>query len=282
MKTKLNFSYLKTFLLLILLLCVKINAQVVYDTLYLFPDTTNFNDEGITVVEEVLNLAVKLSADSSWDSYEIEKLLIMQPNNIDTNAFDYFNISTGEQPEENMLDTIMIFFESTFPNEREILIDPPVKINNSNWFYISGGGLMTLAISDWYNEAIPNEYMYWYLTGKWIEYVPTYFYLKVVVKKDITGVEETPYNPTNFKLEQNYPNPFNPTTNIQFSIPKQNFVTLKVYDVLGREVATLVNEEKSTGSYNVSFDASSLSSGVYIYKIQAGNFINSKKMVLLK
>lgn len=282
MKTKLNFSYLKTFLLLILLLCVKINAQVVYDTLYLFPDTTTFNDEAITVVEDITNLAVKFSADSGWDSYEIEKLLIIQPHNIDTIGFSYLFFSIGEKPEETILDTIKLSLVSTYPNEREVLIDPPVKISNSNWFYISGSGLMSFSISNWYDEAIPGEYAFWYFSWEWNEYVPTYFYLKVVVKKDITGVEETPYNPTNFNLEQNYPNPFNPTTNIQFSIPKQNFVTLKVYDVLGREVATLVNEEKSTGFYNVSFDASSLSSGVYIYKIQAGNFINSKKMVLLK
>ena len=101
--------------------------------------------------------------------------------------------------------------------------------------------------------------------------------------KNLTNIEDCKENvPNNFKLNQNYPNPFNPTTIIQFSISQQSFVTLKVYDVLGREVAALVNEEKETGSYNVSFDASSFSSGVYIYKIQAGNFINSKKMVLLK
>ncbi len=89
-------------------------------------------------------------------------------------------------------------------------------------------------------------------------------------------------NNFNFSLVQNYPNPFNPTTKIEYSIPHQSFVILKVYDILGREVVTLVNEEKAAGNYNVAFDGSALSSGVYFYKIQTGNFVEVKKMILLK
>lgn len=85
-----------------------------------------------------------------------------------------------------------------------------------------------------------------------------------------------------FSLGQNYPNPFNPSTKIKYQLPKDGFVTLKVYDILGNEVATLVNEEKIAGKYEANFNASSLASGVYIYKIQAGDFVNSKKMILLK
>ena len=85
-----------------------------------------------------------------------------------------------------------------------------------------------------------------------------------------------------YRLFQNYPNPFNPSTKIEYSIPQRSFVLLKVYDVLGSEVITLVNEEKSVGSYEVGFDASSLPSGVYFYKLQAGAFIETKKMVLMK
>jgi hypothetical protein len=83
-------------------------------------------------------------------------------------------------------------------------------------------------------------------------------------------------------LSQNYPNPFNPSTTINFQIPKEGYVTLKVYDILGREVATLVNENKTAGYYNVTFDASKLSSGVYIYKITANSFIQLKKMLMIK
>ena len=87
---------------------------------------------------------------------------------------------------------------------------------------------------------------------------------------------------TEYNLEQNYPNPFNPSTTIKIQLPQDGFVTLKVYDILGNEVTTLINEEKAKGRYEVNFNASSLASGVYIYKIQAGTFMNSKKMLLIK
>lgn len=87
---------------------------------------------------------------------------------------------------------------------------------------------------------------------------------------------------TEYSLEQNFPNPFNPSTKIKFQIPKDGFVSLKVYDILGNEITTLVNEEKSRGRYEVNFNGSSLANGAYIYKIQSGDFISSKKMILLK
>ena len=85
-----------------------------------------------------------------------------------------------------------------------------------------------------------------------------------------------------YPLGQNYPNPFNPVTSIQYAIGSQQFVSLKVYDILGNEVATLVNEEKPAGKYKVSFDASSLSSGTYFFRIKTGSFIETRKMVLLR
>ncbi len=88
--------------------------------------------------------------------------------------------------------------------------------------------------------------------------------------------------PTSFSLFQNYPNPFNPSTNIKFVIPKSSFVNLKVYDILGREIVTLVNEEKTAGNYKVTFDAKNLASGIYFYRLKAGNYISVKKMILLK
>jgi len=98
------------------------------------------------------------------------------------------------------------------------------------------------------------------------------------------GVEDNKLNviPTEFSISQNYPNPFNPTTTIAYSLPKNNFVALKIYDLLGREVATLVNEEKPAGNYEVDFNAANLSSGVYFYRISAGNFVETKKMILLR
>ncbi len=99
----------------------------------------------------------------------------------------------------------------------------------------------------------------------------------------ITGIQNTNSEiPVSYNLSQNYPNPFNPTTNIKFSIPSTELVKLVVFDVLGREVATLVNEVKNAGNYTADFDASHLSSGVYFYRLESGNFIQTKKMLLVK
>jgi hypothetical protein len=88
--------------------------------------------------------------------------------------------------------------------------------------------------------------------------------------------------PTKLKLYQNYPNPFNPSTLINYHIPEAGFVTLKVYDVIGKEVANLVSENKGQGSYGVTFDASNLPSGIYVYQLKVNSFIETKKMVLMK
>ena len=99
----------------------------------------------------------------------------------------------------------------------------------------------------------------------------------------VTSVKDKSNNtPSYYSLYQNYPNPFNPTTKIEYSIPQTSFVTLKVYDILGREIATLVNEEKPAGNYSIQFIAENLSSGIYFYKLQAGKYNSVKKMILIK
>ncbi len=97
-----------------------------------------------------------------------------------------------------------------------------------------------------------------------------------------TDVEKLDGIPTSFQLSQNYPNPFNPETSISFSIPNSSLVSIKVYDVTGKEVAALLNEYRNAGNYKLNFNASKLASGVYIYKLDAGNFSASKKMILMK
>jgi hypothetical protein len=101
----------------------------------------------------------------------------------------------------------------------------------------------------------------------------------------VTGVgSESENMPGIYSLSQNYPNPFNPSTTIQFTIPVGTYgrTSLRVYDVLGREVATLVNEVKQPGTYSVTWDASGIASGVYFYRLHAGEFSSMKKMLLLK
>ena len=113
---------------------------------------------------------------------------------------------------------------------------------------------------------------------KQIDFAGNFEYSKIIS----VGTENILSQPTEFRLEQNYPNPFNPTTSIEYSVPNNEYVTLKVYDILGNEVSELVNEQKSAGNYSVNFNASNLTGGVYIYKIQAGSFNQVRKMILIK
>jgi hypothetical protein len=99
---------------------------------------------------------------------------------------------------------------------------------------------------------------------------------------DIKEIIKTESLPNEFKLNQNFPNPFNPTTNISFTIPKENFTELKVYNLIGEEISTLVSADLKPGSYHFSWNASSLSSGIYFYKLRSGNFTELKKAILLK
>jgi poly(3-hydroxybutyrate) depolymerase len=98
----------------------------------------------------------------------------------------------------------------------------------------------------------------------------------------VSGVETTPTIPTVFNLEQNYPNPFNPSTTIRYDIPARSHVVLTIYNILGQSVAELVNTEKNAGRYETRFDASALASGVYLYRLQAGSNVQTRKLMLLK
>ena len=109
--------------------------------------------------------------------------------------------------------------------------------------------------------------------GAIIKYIPPVINF---VKEIEEGISKS------FSLFQNYPNPFNPSTTISYSIPADGHVTLKVYDVLGSEVASLVDEQKHSGTFDVHFDANALSSGVYYYQLKAGEFTTTKKLVLMK
>ncbi|MBL7075453.1 T9SS type A sorting domain-containing protein [candidate division KSB1 bacterium] len=103
-----------------------------------------------------------------------------------------------------------------------------------------------------------------------------------LIKLKGNGVMVEKDQPKAYSLLQNYPNPFNPTTTIKYSLPKESKVTLKIFNILGGEVATLVNEHQPAGYHQISWDASGYSSGIYFYQIQAGEFQKVRKMVLLK
>lgn len=143
--------------------------------------------------------------------------------------------------------------------------------------------LMTASI-----EKLPLGDLNWFPSAKAIWQVNqakimNYILAENESQMNLTGVKKEDSNlPEAYKLSQNYPNPFNPTTIIQYSIQKQGLVTLKVYNMLGEEVATLVNQNQNAGNYSVNFNASQLASGVYMYRIDSGNFTATKKLILLK
>jgi hypothetical protein len=105
---------------------------------------------------------------------------------------------------------------------------------------------------------------------------------KVTASGIVVGVEFLNEIPKEFSLQQNYPNPFNPTTTIKFGLPKTTQVKLEVYNILGERVSELINQELNAGTYELRFDASKLSSGIYIYRLMAGDYTSVKKLMLLK
>ena len=137
---------------------------------------------------------------------------------------------------------------------------------------------------DWFNCSPAHTQA---LNGNLKAYAAWYLWASLAGWDGITKVEDDEIVINNFKLSQNYPNPFNPSTSMQYAIGSKQFVTLKVYNILGNEIATLVNEEKPAGSYEVTFDAGAnrrfaLTSGIYFYTLKAGSFTETKKMLLIK
>jgi len=138
---------------------------------------------------------------------------------------------------------------------------------------------------DWYNCSAAHSKP---LNGNRKAYAAWWLWASLAGWNGIAGIETNNQISKTFELYQNYPNPFNPSTRIQYAISSpangtgKQFVTIKIYDVIGNEINTIVNEEKPAGTHEVSFNAGSLSNGVYFYKLTAGNFVQTRKMILLK
>jgi len=127
------------------------------------------------------------------------------------------------------------------------------------------------------NNNLTEELWQWWDVSAWVNGDKhTYSYIP------ITGIEQLTDGINTYSLSNNYPNPFNPTTKISYTIPERSYVSLKIFNLLGSEVAELVKGEVEAGSYIIEFNASTLPSGIYFYRIQAENFVETKKMVLMK
>lgn len=147
----------------------------------------------------------------------------------------------------------------------------------TSWVNFSGGALLSsYIVRALAFKTSPDSTLYAGVAGTTGMGVYEYSFIPVGISGNNGQI------PKEFALYQNYPNPFNPVTNIQFDIPKESFVSLKVFDISGKEVKTLVYENRQAGTFYISFDASSLASGVYFYKLNAGDFTKTVKMVLVK
>jgi hypothetical protein len=234
--------------------------------------------------EETLYLRMKDNTiNTDMDIYQVRNIngVYSAPERLNENInSSYMDLGAFIDPEENY-----IIFSSARPGgygstdlyissketdgswKAAINMGEPINTNASESSpFVSADGLYLFFNSDRIQQYNSNPY--------WVD--------AQVIYNLITDVEDEDSNPVDFYLSQNYPNPFNPNTTINFFIPKIEFVSLKIYDVLGTEITTLFNEEKSAGSYEVKFDATGLPSGVYFYLLKAGSFVETKKMVLLK
>lgn len=147
----------------------------------------------------------------------------------------------------------------------------PVEFANLN--LLAGGYFTPTTYRGAFNPALPLNQQW---TAGWTNFDPQNANYTTSVKEVGSTL------PSDFALDQNYPNPFNPTTNVRFNVPKNSFVTLKVYNMLGQEVATLVNKELNAGTFEADFNAANLASGSYVYRLTADGFVQSRKMILMK
>ncbi len=194
----------------------------------------------------------------------------MEPNHYCGAEMFYNDVQGGWDPDsgEGNIDFDPMFADTLF--------------NLSNSSYCVGNGIVSVDINgltyncpstDFYDDVRSNPIDLYVDIGA----------IESPYPRNIVGVKDNSIElPVNYSLQQNYPNPFNPTTTIKYSIPKLSFVTIKIYDVLGSEVAALVNEEKAVGTYELSWNAANLPSGVYFYRLQSGNFMQTRKMILLR
>jgi predicted GH43/DUF377 family glycosyl hydrolase len=247
-----------------------------------------FSDNGITWQRDTVNNPVlEVGSPGSWDDYAATAPFV---HRIDSTYYMWY---TGIKTDGNRSGGLAYSYDGIYwtkyddPTTTSALYaesDPVLKLSPGQWdgsrvesgSVLIFGDTLHMWYDGWLSPAPPNQIQIGHAT------MPLDTLLKYVPPP--VGIRDynNSYISNGYFLSQNYPNPFNPTTNIEFSIPKSEFVTLKIYNILGEEVVTLVSEKLTAGTYKYDWDASSLASGVYLYRIQAGDYITSKKMVLLR
>ncbi len=195
-------------------------------------------------------------------------------------GLDYVLISYYEDDCNNLQPNWQQVFDTLhvlFPNSKIGIGECGTSNSSSKTSYINRYYRMNIT-----TPKYVGGYFWWYYKQDCVPYTNPLWSIMNSAFGVFTGVGTNNEVPTEAYLSNNYPNPFNPSTRIEYAIPKNSFVTLKIYDNLGREISTLVNEMKSAGKYSIDFNANNLAAGVYFYKITSDNFTNVKKMILVK
>jgi len=251
------------------------------DTLYYLPDSATFLSQ-YSIALEVFNTHTRFEPPVGWDYYKIKEIdfLFSQMVIGDTLSEvgfykDTLNTLVYSEPIGIALDTIDVY-----PNWYKIIL-------SENSPTISGIIEVPAYVIDLFSLCITDQT---FASGHTIGFFDSSqswgttsdYPIKLIIERDLTGIGEENSTINDYALYQNYPNPFNPATTIEFYLPHSSFVTLKVFDSIGKEVASLINESKSIGHHKIQFDASNLSSGIYFYELKANDFVSTKKLLLVK
>ena len=239
------------------------NGTVSWNFLYTAPDSVLTD-----TIYSVAN-SVNGNGNPAFDQWNFgDNFIVRVVNNIVPVELSNFSVTPSSNNVQISWTTLTETNNSGFEIERKTETTDWIKIT-----FVAGYGTSSEVHSYTFNDYNLSSDRYYYRL-KQIDYDGSINY------SDVVFIEISV--PSEFALDQNYPNPFNPTTKIGFHIAESEFVTLKVYDLLGNELATLVKENKPAGEYEVEFSAIGLTSGIYIYKLETRNVIQTKKMILLK
>ena len=264
---------------------LKILAFVAVYTIALSAQTIiNFDDQGWTN-NQILS-----------SEFVIDNFTYSSSQNFYTNYGNNFNVNTNS-----------LYYVFQKPDSDKIIIKTPdnslVKFNSVDVYQVSETSTDSLIIEGW-KDSVKVYSEEFYGLYSWQVLKLNYDNInKIVIKlspgdttqltdynfdnfsftgNSLTSLNKPETGPKDYTLSQNYPNPFNPSTKIDYSLPKAGNVVIKVYDMLGKEVATLVDGYRSAGSYSTDFNAANLSSGIYVYELRSNKFVSIKKMILLK
>ena len=279
---------------------ISVDAGAEIQTSFIIPSTN------LPIGDQILFVRV-MNADSVWGMYSSEVFSLSEVASLtfeSSDTLEYFQDSSElliagdlgiSSSTEILADSAIIKISKGFLEEDSLFIDEPGSLDIDsveNGIKISGNASLEA-----YQDEIRTAY---YINNNEVsekadtlkEFSITMYsgafaseavvkYVKVLDHVMTSNEDELGF-PKEFSLEQNYPNPFNPSTNIEFALPEQAVVSLVVYNILGQEVSRLVHGNMPAGNHSMKFDASGVSSGMYIYRIQAGDFIQTKKMLLIK